>query len=217
MSLTDGRAIIRRSPLPPAAVADLQAWLTENIEALATAVAEDRLLGAVSVTVLAYTTARSISSLSDADVVPLALAEWVAGRSYAAIHDLLSRRRVRVSRNNATIEDVVALCENGFGYDVAMVVASLADLAEPLDPALQGALALLQRQVKNGLTETAALAFLEAGFADRVVATALGQAWPGVRERDGARVVCRDEGEAVQAILDSMPSYFRAVATELSA
>jgi helicase len=81
---------------------------------------------------------------------------------------------VRVSRNNATIEDVVALCENGFGYDVAMVVASLADLAEPLDPALQGALALLQRQVKNGLTETAALAFLEAGFADRVVATALG-------------------------------------------
>ena len=111
---------------------------------------------------------------------------------------------MRVSRNNATIEDVVALCENGFGYDIAMVVASLADLAEPLDPALQGALALLQRQVKNGLTETAALAFLEAGFADRVVATALGQAWPGVRERDGARAVCRNEREAVQAILDSI-------------
>ena len=33
---------------------------------------------------------------------------------------------------------------------------ALADLAEPLDPALQGTLALLQRQVKNGLTETAA-------------------------------------------------------------
>jgi hypothetical protein len=98
-----------------------------------------------------------------------------------------------------------------------MVVASLADLAEPLDAALQGALALLQRQVKNGLSETAALAFLEAGFADRVVATALGRAWPGVRERDGVRAICRNEREAVQAILGRMPSYFRAVATALSA
>jgi hypothetical protein len=97
------------------------------------------------------------------------------------------QEKVRDSGNRATVEDVVALRENGFGYDVAMVVASLADLTEPLDPALQGALALLQRQVKNGLTEKAALAFLEAAFADRVVATALGQAWPGVRERDGVQ------------------------------
>ena len=134
---TDGpqRAIIRRSPLPPAAVADLQAWLVGNIEALAAAAAEDRLLDAVSTTLLAHTNARSISSLSDADVVPLALAEWVAGRSYTAIHDLLVGRMVRVSGDGATVEDAVALCENGFGYDVAMVVASLADLAEPLDPA----------------------------------------------------------------------------------
>ena len=67
------------------------------------------------------------------------------------------------------------------------------------------------------MTERAALAFLEAGFADRVVATALGQAWPGVRERDGARAVCRNEGEAVQAILGGIPSYFGAVTIELSA
>jgi hypothetical protein len=145
------------------------------------------------------------------------LAEWVAGRSFAAIHDLLTRRKVRVSGNGATVEDAVALCENGFGYDAAMVVASLADLAEPLDPALQDALALLQRQVKNGLTDKAALAFLEAGFADRVVAMALSQVWPGVRDRAGVRAVCRTDRQAVQAILDRMPSYFRAVATELSA
>jgi hypothetical protein len=216
---TDGpqRAIIRRSPLPPAVVAELQAWLASNVAAMTAAVAEDRLLSVVSETVLAYTNALSIRSLSDANVVPLALAEWVAGRSYAAIHDLLVRRRVRVGRNNATIEDAVALCENGFGYDAAMVVASLADLAEPVDPELQSALALLQRQVKNGLTEKAALTFLEAGFADRVVATALGQAWPGVQDRRAVRAVCRDERGAVQGILDGMPSYFKAVAAELSA
>ena len=124
---------------------------------------------------------------------------------------------MRVGRSNATIEDAVALCENGFGYDAAMVVASLADLAEPVDPELQSALALLQRQMKHGLAEKAALAFLEAGFADRVVATALGQAWPEVRDRGSVRAICRNEPSAVRAVLDSMPSYFRAVATELSA
>jgi hypothetical protein len=67
------------------------------------------------------------------------------------------------------------------------------------------------------LSERAAIAFLEAGFADRVVATALGQAWPGVRERDGVRAVCRNEHEAVLAILNRMPSYFRAVAAEFAA
>lgn len=216
---TDGpqRAIIRRSPLPPAAVAELQAWLTVNVGALLAAAGEDRLLGAVSAAILTFTSARSIRSLSNAAVVPLALAEWVAGRSYAAVHELLVARDVRVSGDGATVEDAVALCENGFGYDVAMVIASLADLAESLDPTLYGSLALLQRQVKHGLTDKASLAFLEAGFADRVVATALGHAWPGVGERGGVRTICRNERATVQNVLDGMPSYFKLVAAELGA
>jgi hypothetical protein len=135
--------------VPPASVPELQAWLAGNVETLAVATVEDRLLDVVSNTILAY--ARSIRSLSGAHGVPFALAEWAAGRSFGTIHNLLVTKKVRVSGNRATVEDVVALCENGFGFDVAMVVASLAALAEPLDPALQGALALLQRQVKLGV------------------------------------------------------------------
>ena len=173
------RLLIRRSPLPPATVAELQVWLTDNIGMLRTAIADDRLLDAVTGTVLLYSDARSIRNLSDPDVVSIALVEWVAGRSYAAIHALLEGRDVRVSGDRATIEDVVSLCENGFAYDAAMVIASLADLAEPLDPDVQSALALLQRQVKNGLTDRSAVAFLESGFADRVVASALASTLAG--------------------------------------
>lgn len=185
------------------------------MESLRAAVAEDRLLDAVSAAVLQHTSARSIRNLSDADVVPLALAEWVAGHSYAAIHALLTARNVRVSGDRVTIEDAVALCENGFGYDVAMVIATLADLTEPLDPAVQRALALLQRQVKHGLSDRAALAFLEAGFADRVVASAIAAPWPGVRERTGVRAICRGSSAEVATILATYPSYFTVVAGEL--
>ena len=143
------------------------------------------------------------------------MAEWIAGHSYAAIHALLASRDVRVSGNKATVEDAVALCENGFGYDVAMVIATLADLAEPLDREMQEALSLLQRQVKHGLTDRAALAFLEAGFADRVVASALAASWPEARDRGGVRAVCRNNSAEVNAVLAAYPSYFKVVANEL--
>jgi hypothetical protein len=139
----------------------------------------------------------------------------VAGQSYSAVHALLASREVRVSGDRATVEDAVALCENGFGYDVAMVIASLADLAEPLDSGLQGALALLQRQIKSGLPDRSALAFWEAGFADRIVATALSAPWPEVTDRGGVRAVCRSNSAEVRAVLAAYPSYFTGVATEL--
>jgi hypothetical protein len=215
---TDGeqRLLFRRSPLPPSAVAELRAWLSANIDGLRTAIAEDRLLAEVSATVLRYTNARSIRSLSDTDVVPLALTEWVAGHSYSAVHALLTSRNLRVGGDKATVEDAVALCDSGFGYEIAMVIATLADLAEQLDPGVQGALALLQRQVKNGLSNRAALAFLEAGFVDRVVASSLAAAWPGVRQRRDVRTICRNSSAEVAAILAAYPSYFAIVADELT-
>jgi hypothetical protein len=70
---------------------------------------------------------------------------------------------------------------------------------------LQGALALLQRQVKNGLTHQSALAFLESGFADRVVASVLAAPWPEVRDRAGVRAVCRSNLAEVKAVLAAYP------------
>jgi len=214
---TDGdqRAIIRRSPLPPAAVADLQVWLTANLGDLVAAVEEGRLLDAVTATILGYSNARSIRALSDATILPRVLGEWVAGRSFATIFSKLRVADVRVGRDRATVEDAVALCEGGFGYDVAMIVASLADLVEPLEPNVYAAMALLQRQVKYGLTDKAAISFVEAGFSDRFVASMLAVAWPDVVDRAGVRAICRNDGETVRAVLAAMPSYFTTVAVEL--
>ena len=211
------RALIRRSPLPPAAVAQLQAWLTENVVQLTQAAAEGRLLETSTPAVLELATARPIRALSDQTIVPRALREWVAGRSFAVIFAKLEEAGVRVGRKHATIEDVVALCENGFGYDVAMIIASLADLAEGLDADLHGAAAFLQKQVKYGLADQSAIAFHEAGFTDRFVASRLAHAWPHVADRAGVRAVCRGESDAVRELLADLPSYFIGVADELGA
>jgi hypothetical protein len=216
---TDGeqRKLIQRSPLPPAAVAQLQAWLTADLAPLVQTAAEGRLLEAIAPTVLGFVTARSIRSLSDQAIVSKALSEWVAGRSFAVIFATLADAGIRVGRGHATIEDAVALCESGFSYDVAMIVASLADLAEGLNADLHAAAVLLQKQLKYGLADQAAIAFHEAGFADRFVASLLALAWPNVADRTGVRVVCRTEANVVRALLASVPSYFTNVAAELGA
>lgn len=211
----DKRAIIRRSPLAPAAIADLQAWLTANLGDLIVSAEEGRLLDAVTATILGHSGARSIRSLSDPAILPRVLGEWVAGLSFATIFNTLRVADIHIGRDRATIEDAVALCEGGFGYDVAMVIASLADLVEQVDANLHAAMALLQRQVKYGLTEKAAIAFLEAGFADRFIASMLALAWPDVVDRAGVRAICRSDGDAVRAVLAGMPSYFTMVAAEL--
>ncbi|RLP78261.1 DEAD/DEAH box helicase [Xanthobacter tagetidis] len=213
---TDGdqRALIRRSPLPPAAVAELKTWLTENLETLQTAVQEDRLFAEIYPLALRFTTSRAIQAISDQNLVPRSLEEWVAGRSYAVIFDILAEARARVGRDHVTVEDAVALCESGFGYDVAMIVASIADLTEDLDDALHTGVSLLQKQMKYGLTDRAAIAFHEAGFADRHVAGLLGLVWGNVVDRGGVRAACQQE-EIVRAALADIPSYFVKVAAEL--
>jgi hypothetical protein len=143
--------LIRRSPLPPAAVAKLQAWLVANLDDLRAATAHGRLLDAIAQTVLDFVNSRPIHALSNQAIVPRLLGEWVAGRSFAVIFTALRDAAVRVGRDHATVEDAVALCESGFGYDVAMIIASFADLAEGVDDDLQAAASLLQRQVKYGL------------------------------------------------------------------
>ena len=86
-----------------------------------------------------------------------------------------------------------------------------------LDDDLRGALALLQQQIKCGLSSTAAIGFFEAGFADRVVAMELANLLPEVRSRSEARTTVRQQAGAVRAALAEYPSYFSAVLVEVAA
>lgn len=209
------QGIIRRSPLPPSVVGELQAWVTVNLEAMRAAVFDGKLLELVGGAVLPHASDQSIRRLTDRAVLPQLLAAWVEGRTYATLLQLLQERGVRVSNREPTIEDAVLLGDGGFGYDIAMLVAAVADLVEPVDGHLHMALGQLQRQVKYGLTLPSAIAMYEAGFSDRVVATTLGVLWPLAVDRAGVRAVCRAADNGIAAALQVFPDYFSSIAAEL--
>ncbi|MFT3966405.1 MAG: DEAD/DEAH box helicase [Sphingobium sp.] len=214
---TDGdqRAVIRKSPLPPAIVAELQAWLNENSVPLRAAIGADELLPYAAEKIISWNSSSSIRSLSSTDFLPDALADWVAGRPYYHIHQRMTALDIKVSGDRATVEDAVALCEGAFAYDLAMITASVADLAEGTDEVLFAGFSKLQKHIKYGLTDPSAIAFTEAGFTDRVVANFLSVLWNGVRDREGVRAACRHQ--ATIPALQVYPAYFTAVARELAA
>lgn len=90
---------------------------------------------------------------------------WCAGQTYGEVLAVLTAAGVKKGRNKLKVENAIALCEDGFGYDLAMIVASMADLVEDLDPVLSEELGTLQPIIKCGLPSTSAIAFYEAGFA----------------------------------------------------
>jgi hypothetical protein len=119
--------------------------------------------------------------------------------------------RLSGNRRRPIVEDAVALCESGLGYESAMVLATIADLAEGENDNLSNSISLMQRQVKAGLPSQAACGFFEAGFADRVVAQSLAEAFPRVSDRQSAWATIRQRNQQAREILNGFPAYFNNV------
>ena len=149
--------------------------------------------------------------------MPPIIEKWVSGETFDAIFQLLVESSIRIGGKNRfpTVEDAVAICESGLGYEGAMILATIADLAEGDDGELPGALTLLQRQMKAGLKTVAALGFFEAGFADRIVAQALGGGFPNVADRQSARIAVRSNIAQAHEVVGQYPAYFTSILDEL--
>jgi hypothetical protein len=211
------RTTLRRSPLAPTTVNTLKAWLEANRAALTQAHAAGTLLTSISVVILQYNRSSTITALSDQTVMPLVIESWIGGATFDVILQLLVERDIRLGGNSRypMVEDAVAICESGLGYEGAMILATIADLAEGDEGELPGAIALLQRQMKSGLPSLAALSFFEAGFADRVVAQAMADAFPAVVDRHSARVAIRNSPAQARELVGQYPAYFGSILDEI--
>ncbi len=139
------------------------------------------------------------------------------GRPFSELLTVLQQGDVRVGGRHSRpkVENLVEICESGFGYDEAMLVSTMADLVEPLNEELSAALFAIHKRFKYGLPSQTAVVFYELGFADRIVSMALAALFPQVRDRAMAMFSLRSQRNRAEAVIDAFPSYFAAVFAEL--
>lgn len=89
----------------------------------------------------------ALSSIPASQVLEC-LSAWLKGKTYDEIRVPLSAATVKFGKSWATAEHVVHLCESGFGYDLSMVVAAIADLVEESSEELNGRLVVIQKRIK---------------------------------------------------------------------
>ncbi|WP_426610463.1 hypothetical protein [Bradyrhizobium sp. McL0616] len=210
------RQALRRSPLAPRSVEALRAWLSGNVEPLVLAALAGNFAAAVIPMMLQHNRHSTITALSKQEIVPSLVQAWLAGETFAAILGRMIEADVRIGGNNRkpTIEHAIALCEGGFAYEGAMVVSTVADLAEGLDGALVDAFKFLQRQMKAGLTTGAALGMYEVGFSDREIAKSLAATFSQVTNFATARAWVRANGDLTRGLIATYPAYFGTVLTD---
>ncbi len=210
------RALMRRSPLPAEKALRVEAWLVSHQATLEEAAEGGSLFEKVYEFIRAEMMPQRLLALSK-DVGLEVGQMWFDERTYVEIFSELTRLDVRTGGNNwhVTIDDTVNICEGVFGYDVAMIVATMTDAAEALGGDLPGAFALLQRQLKYGLDGVAAIAFFEAGFPDRKIAGVFGAVFHAVTTRQEARITLRQRRAEAEELLAPYPTYFKEVLGEI--
>jgi len=211
------RYLLRRSPLPGEKALRIKHWLNENEGRLTDAVESGGFFELIYEFVERQAMPIAFLSLSDPGIASLVGQMWFDERPYVEIFKELKNLDIRVGGNNrrVTIDDIVAYCENAYGYEIAMIVATMADAMEDEHPEVSAALSLLQRQLKYGLDGIAAISFFEAGFADRKIASELGVAFPVVSNRTEARQYIRRNRVQVEGIIAPYPAYFKSVFREI--
>lgn len=213
------RQAMRRSPLAPRSVEALRAWLVANLEMLTAAALFGNFANTVIPTMLQHNRHSTISALSNQDVLPALAQAWLDGETFGAVLERMTQADIRIggNRRRPKVEDAIALCEGGFSYEGAMVIATLADLSEGLNEVVRNAFKLLQRQMKAGLTTGAALGMYEVGFADREIAKDLSVSFPQVANYATARTGVRANGALTRGLLAPYPAYFTTVLENLLA
>lgn len=141
---------------------------------------------------------------------------WMSGESFPRIFELCQDMTYSATRR-LTLDNVVDLCEGGFGFDLSLVVGSISELSglalqeEEESRQIKDKLYFLQKVLKYGLPNKSPISLYEIGFSDRQLSLDISERMAmedeilfakDIRER------FEENQEAQTYIRDNYPEYF---------
>jgi hypothetical protein len=190
-------------------------WVKENITQLISISSDRAMLQALWPLISANINTLSFRNCDRPDLLLTVAQSWLAGNTFATIWDILASADARTitQSHRYKVEDVVDICENGFGFDGMLVLGAVIELIQTIDmegiETLTQFLINFQRKFKYGLPSLIQVVLFELGFSDRVVSIELSSIFPEVNpNRDSVIRALQAQTEAVFTILNRYPTYF---------
>jgi len=188
---------------------ELTRFVNEAATKISSDTVVDELLAIFWPVIYAFNENSSIRNCKDESSLRRAAKAWLNGHSFASMYSLFEN--VKFGRFNATIDHVVDVCENGFGYHGSMIIGACTDLLFPNsegDNEIEQLLRVFQKAMKHGLPTEEGIAAYEIGMADRLLAMELSPFVPEKGSRQKTIASFEKRHLEIEKLVEPYPSYF---------
>jgi hypothetical protein len=197
-------------------------WVAANVVQLSACVDEEGLLEVLWPLLAQLAPEARLKDTEPPEAIQQLARSWIVGKPYGSLYDGLNAVEARYpygkQRRAFTIDMVVALCEQTFGFECALFLAAINEALPQViggdeeKERLERLMNSLQKRLKYGLPTGSSIAFFESGFAKRVVAQEVDAViWEPATSTSSARALVKKSASEVRAVIDRYPAYFHAV------
>ena len=190
----------------------ISSWLSDNHDSLIQASSITEFISLIWPLIIESNKNSYFQFYEDKESLLNALLLWTEGEPYFEIFSNLPKLKVN-RRDTLTIEHVINIFENGFGYDVPILINCITELLslyleEDEYKEICTKLHNFQKIIKYGLPETGAILLYEEGFSDRIICQKINSILgnPVNRSELFHQLVLKDA--EISLLLQTYPSYF---------
>ncbi|MEX2580540.1 MAG: DEAD/DEAH box helicase [Verrucomicrobiales bacterium] len=193
-------------------------WVFENRSNLKGAADADELFSVLWSVLLPHMKNDILRKFDPPEVVLAVAEKWISGGTFAEILNLVERLEGKMiwgeQRRHFKIEQMVETCENGLSFDGSLIIGAVVEFLELLDGEgteyLREDLQEIQKRLKYGLPSRATIVLYELGFADRVVATSIADAFAFQDDpKDAVLSLLRRKPKFSKSCVEEFPTYFQ--------
>ena len=214
----DKRKIFAKSILNLEDSKNILSFIDDNVEELANSTDPIDALKLLWPVIHKYSS--NLPSSITEDLLLQACILWISGKGFPEILDYLSEERF--GRRHATVDHIVDICENSFGFDGSLIVGTCIELLELIDSGVRvnsNLLLSLQKMLKYGLPEDFQIKLYEMGLSDRnlvIDIASMVESEKKVYSEDEILPALRNEKERIKShIKANFPAYFERKFDEL--
>lgn len=192
----------------------ISSWVNANNEKIIGCSTLEELLNYIFPLMLELSENKTINATIDKSQIVELAHLWISGKPYIEILNLSNKLNIQIIYRNRPkaieLEEIINLCDEGFGYSNTVLISAISELVEVEEDAnIKILLNELGRRFRYGLPNLQTIMLFELGFNDRVVAIDMSNYLPPFSNNKPELIFqLQQSNEVLQEILKKYPSVF---------